>query len=240
MGGAIALALAADGDASHLLLIDPAPGRALAESLSARGARFAADAAGLTSVSPTAILLAVKPQLMAQVAPGRPVRCLLHGALQVGEDEGGANCERGEDTRARRIERYTDRLGGACRLFVRQEEVIPDEGGNQRSAAVINGHQRSSDGNPMAIKKPYPSCARRVACAAASGAILPLFSLVFGAALNILNDDRAAIVASVSRLASRRPPSRIHLPAPPPANAPSEHPGAGLAFRWVGGLPTVA
>ena len=69
MGGAIALALAASGDASHLLLIDPAPGRALAESLSARGARFAADVAGLTNVSPTAILLAVKPQLMAQVAP---------------------------------------------------------------------------------------------------------------------------------------------------------------------------
>ena len=69
MGGAIALALAANGDASHLLLIDPAPGRALAESLSARGARFAADAAALTNVSPTAIVLAVKPQLMAQVAP---------------------------------------------------------------------------------------------------------------------------------------------------------------------------
>ena len=69
MGGAIALALAANGDASHLLLIDPAPGRALAESLAARGARFATDAAGLTNVSPTAILLAIKPQLMAQVAP---------------------------------------------------------------------------------------------------------------------------------------------------------------------------
>jgi pyrroline-5-carboxylate reductase len=69
MGGAIALALAANGDASHLLLIDPAPGRALAESLSARGARFATDAAGLTNVSPTAIVLAVKPQLMAQIAP---------------------------------------------------------------------------------------------------------------------------------------------------------------------------
>jgi pyrroline-5-carboxylate reductase len=69
MGGAIAMALAANGDASHLLLIDPAPGRALAESLAARGARFATDAAGLTNVSPTAILLAIKPQLMAQVAP---------------------------------------------------------------------------------------------------------------------------------------------------------------------------
>jgi len=69
MGGAIALALAANGDASHLLIIDPAPGRALAESLAARGARFATDAAGLTNVSPTAILLAIKPQLMAQVAP---------------------------------------------------------------------------------------------------------------------------------------------------------------------------
>ena len=69
MGGAIALALAANGDASHLLLIDPVPGRALAESLAARGARFATNAAGLTNVSPTAILLAIKPQLMAQVAP---------------------------------------------------------------------------------------------------------------------------------------------------------------------------
>jgi len=69
MGGAIALALAGSGDASHLLLIDPAPGHALAESLAARGARFATDAAGLTNVSPTAILLAIKPQLMAQVAP---------------------------------------------------------------------------------------------------------------------------------------------------------------------------
>lgn len=37
--------------------------------------------------------------------------------------------------------------------------------------------------------------------AAASGAILPLFSLVFGAALNILNDDKSQIAASVSRLA---------------------------------------
>lgn len=39
------------------------------------------------------------------------------------------------------------------------------------------------------------------ACACASGAILPLFSLVFGAALNILNDDVSQIAASVSRLA---------------------------------------
>lgn len=69
MGGAIALALAASGDASHLLLIDPAPGRAMAESLSARGARFAVDATGLENASPTAIILAVKPQTMAQVAP---------------------------------------------------------------------------------------------------------------------------------------------------------------------------
>lgn len=37
--------------------------------------------------------------------------------------------------------------------------------------------------------------------AAASGSILPLFSLIFGAALNVLNDPTADIVAEVSRLA---------------------------------------
>lgn len=69
MGGALAEALAAHGDASHLLLIDPAPMQALAESLSARGARFGSDVEALTGVSPAVIILAVKPQLMAQVAP---------------------------------------------------------------------------------------------------------------------------------------------------------------------------
>lgn len=38
-------------------------------------------------------------------------------------------------------------------------------------------------------------------CGAASGAILPLFSLIFGAAINSLNDSPAAIVDTVSTLA---------------------------------------
>ena len=38
-------------------------------------------------------------------------------------------------------------------------------------------------------------------CGGASGAILPLFSLVFGSALNALNDSTASIVESINRLA---------------------------------------
>ena len=38
-------------------------------------------------------------------------------------------------------------------------------------------------------------------CGAASGAILPLFSLVFGSALNTLNDPTASIVEAINRLA---------------------------------------
>ena len=37
-------------------------------------------------------------------------------------------------------------------------------------------------------------------CGCASGSILPLFSLIFGSALNTLNDPTANIVAVVSQL----------------------------------------
>ena len=62
---------------------------------------------------------------------------------------------------------------------------------------------------PVPFKKLYTYSTRLEICGvvlacvtgAASGAILPLFSLIFGAALNALNDSPAAIVDTVSRLA---------------------------------------
>ncbi len=68
MGGAIAEALAASGGAEQLLLVDPAPNQALHAALASKGARFATDASAVRGTSPAVIVLAVKPQLMAQVA----------------------------------------------------------------------------------------------------------------------------------------------------------------------------
>lgn len=69
MGGAIAEALAARGSPEQLLLVDPAPNQAVRAALAGKGARFAPDASAIQGASPEAIVLAVKPQLMAQVAP---------------------------------------------------------------------------------------------------------------------------------------------------------------------------
>lgn len=69
MGGAIARGLADAGHAARLLLIDPAIQPQSFEAIVRLGARMGTDASALGQSQPEAIILAVKPQIMAQVAP---------------------------------------------------------------------------------------------------------------------------------------------------------------------------
>lgn len=69
MGSAIARGLASKGLAPRLLLIDPQPLSANTDPLISLGARVAPEYAALNDVSPDAIILAVKPQLMPTIAP---------------------------------------------------------------------------------------------------------------------------------------------------------------------------
>lgn len=68
MGGAIARGLIAAGMGARLVLIDPLLKPAAAKTFRAAGAAVAADARALAN-DPEAIILAVKPQVMAEVAP---------------------------------------------------------------------------------------------------------------------------------------------------------------------------
>lgn len=69
MGGAFARGLIAAGLGPRLILIDPAIKSADARRLRAPGAKTAHDPDILTGTNPEAIILAVKPQAMAGVAP---------------------------------------------------------------------------------------------------------------------------------------------------------------------------
>lgn len=69
MGSALARGLAGTGQASRLLLIDPAPDKSIFRNLTKSGARFAKDASALAGLKPEAIVLAVKPQIMPAIAP---------------------------------------------------------------------------------------------------------------------------------------------------------------------------
>jgi pyrroline-5-carboxylate reductase len=69
MGGAIARGLADAGLGPRLLLIDPAIQNQTFEALVHMGARTGTDVSTLGQLQPEAIILAVKPQIMAQVAP---------------------------------------------------------------------------------------------------------------------------------------------------------------------------
>lgn len=69
MGGAIARGLADAGHAARLLLIDPAIQPRSFDAIIRMGVRTGADTSALGHVQPEAIILAVKPQVMAQVAP---------------------------------------------------------------------------------------------------------------------------------------------------------------------------
>jgi pyrroline-5-carboxylate reductase len=69
MGGAIARGLIAAGMGARLVLIDPLIKPAAAKVFRAAGAAVAADAQALASENPEAVILAVKPQVMAEVAP---------------------------------------------------------------------------------------------------------------------------------------------------------------------------
>ena len=69
MGGAIARGLSASGLGGRLLLIDPAASTYNVQFLRKLGASFAQNATALTGLNPEAIILAVKPQAMSEVAP---------------------------------------------------------------------------------------------------------------------------------------------------------------------------
>jgi len=69
MGGAIARGLAEAGHASRLLLIDPAIQPASFDAIVKMGTRTGTDVTALGTAQPEAIILAVKPQVMAKVAP---------------------------------------------------------------------------------------------------------------------------------------------------------------------------
>lgn len=68
MGGAFARGLIAEGFGPRLILIDPAIKPVNAHAFRTAGARTAADARALTDTSPQAIILAIKPQMMAVAA----------------------------------------------------------------------------------------------------------------------------------------------------------------------------
>jgi pyrroline-5-carboxylate reductase len=69
MGGAIARALLTVLQERQLVLIDPNPNPAIARAMNDAGVAVLADAAGLKANPPAIILLAVKPQVMSEVAP---------------------------------------------------------------------------------------------------------------------------------------------------------------------------
>jgi pyrroline-5-carboxylate reductase len=69
MGGAFARGLIAAGFGSDLILVDPAMKPADARAFRKSGAQTAGDADVLSGTSPCAVILAVKPQMMAAVAP---------------------------------------------------------------------------------------------------------------------------------------------------------------------------
>jgi pyrroline-5-carboxylate reductase len=69
MGGAIARGLIVAGLGSRLILIDPAVKPADAKAFRAAGAKLEPDATALANEDPEALILAVKPQLMPQIAP---------------------------------------------------------------------------------------------------------------------------------------------------------------------------
>jgi pyrroline-5-carboxylate reductase len=69
MGGAIARGLAEAGLAPRLVLVDPNISPQSFANLTAMGTRIVPDATALASEKPEAIILAVKPQLMPQIAP---------------------------------------------------------------------------------------------------------------------------------------------------------------------------
>ena len=74
MGGAIARALLQPLGPEKLLLIDPAPSPRLAEDMAAAGVRLLPGHTDLGHTQPEAIVLAVKPQMMATIAPNyRPL-----------------------------------------------------------------------------------------------------------------------------------------------------------------------
>ena len=73
MGGAFARGLMAAGLGPRLILIDPAIKSADARKLRASGATTAPDPGILAGTNPEAIILAVKPQAMAAVAPAYAV-----------------------------------------------------------------------------------------------------------------------------------------------------------------------
>lgn len=70
MGGAIARALLETRGPASLVLIDPAPSNNIAAQMAEAGVPMLASGDDLGNTEPATILLAVKPQLMAQVAPG--------------------------------------------------------------------------------------------------------------------------------------------------------------------------
>lgn len=69
MGGAMARALLQPLGPEKLLLIDPAPSPRIATDMAAAGVRLLSDHADLGNTKPEAVILAVKPQMMATVAP---------------------------------------------------------------------------------------------------------------------------------------------------------------------------
>lgn len=69
MGGAIARGLAAAGWTRHLILVEPAPTTSAMESMVTQGATHIASAAQLGPREIAAVIFAVKPQIIASVAP---------------------------------------------------------------------------------------------------------------------------------------------------------------------------
>lgn len=69
MGGAFARGLIATGLGPRLILIDPAVKPGDARAFRSAGALVAGDARAIAAANPQAIILAVKPQMMAAVAP---------------------------------------------------------------------------------------------------------------------------------------------------------------------------
>jgi pyrroline-5-carboxylate reductase len=69
MGGAFARGLIAAGLGPRLVLIDPMIKPAAAKAFRAAGAIVAPDARAIAEENPEAVILAVKPQMMAEVAP---------------------------------------------------------------------------------------------------------------------------------------------------------------------------
>lgn len=81
MGGAIARALLRHLGPGQLVLIDPHPQSDIASAMKAAGVAIHPDASGLAASPPAIVLLAVKPQAMASVAPA--YRSLSSSALFV-------------------------------------------------------------------------------------------------------------------------------------------------------------